>query len=176
MLAICASGCLQYCSAQDSLEHKALKERYEFTTWVGKTSTNYTHRITRWEPGFALIGATNLIARAWGRSGQGRMYWFTLLEKPSVRLHLRVHECNSVSDAHEAIMSYFLNCTSLHPLPLWSSHGLDIGDRSYLSRSGEASIIFARNNMFLILGVVQGDYSVTPLAERLDKQLKEYKP
>jgi hypothetical protein len=68
-----------------------------------------------------------------------------------------------------------MTSAAVQPFPLGASLGLDIGDRCYVI-DPKSSVVFARNNLFVLLDLVQGDYSVSGVAEQLDNQLKEDKP
>jgi hypothetical protein len=175
LLAMWAGGVAEWCPAQDSAAGEALKKLYGFETWVGRTKTNYAHSITGWEPDFGPIGATNVIARRLGRAEPITQYSFNLATNPGVKLQLRVRECASVSDAHRAIIAYFVNSAAVQPFPLGANLGVDIGDRCYVNPP-RSFVVFARNNVFVILDLVHGDYSVAGVAEQLDNQLKEHKP
>lgn len=154
-----------------------LKGRYGFTNWVGNTETNYSCLVTNWAPTFATFGVTNLISTqegTWANGSKDSAYFFHPTNKPDATVDLRVQERPGVTDAHNAMMELFGNCSAIQPFPLGTTNTVQVGDRCYLGYPTNAynRIFFVRNNVFLSVSANQTNCSVQATAEYLDNQLK----
>jgi hypothetical protein len=154
-----------------------LKGRYGFTNWVGNTETNYSCLVTNWVPTFATFGVTNLISTqegTWANGSKDSAYFFHPTNKPDATVDLRVQERPGVTDAHNAMMELFGNCSAIQPFPLGTTNTVKVGDRCYLGYPTNAynRIFFVRNNVFLSVSANQTNCSVQAIAEYLDNQLK----
>ncbi len=88
-------------------------------------------------------------------------------------VQIRIIECNSFSDAHEAIIDFMMS-SSLMKFPSCEEIGIDIGDICF-GGYGEilTGIIFARNNvMVYIRSVGKNDISIKEIAENIDSMIR----
>jgi len=154
-----------------------IKGRYGFTNWVGNTETNYSRLVTNWVPTFATFGVTNLISTqegAWANGIKDSAYFFHPTNNFEATVDLRVQERQGVTDAHNAMMETFGNCSAIQPFPLGMTNTVKVGDRCYLGYPTNAysHLFFVRNNVFLSVSADQTNCSVRAIAGNLDNELK----
>ena len=161
--------------AQEDEFVAALKEQYGFSVWVGNTKMEYAYFITNWIPSFISFGIIGFYIYEGGHNNE---YSFNMQNDSDVRVYVQIYECSGVSDAHEALMNEFGNCSAPHPFPLGSENGADIGDRCYLGYTNSASnsasnsaVVFVRNNVYVNVWASDSEYSVIAIAEALDAQI-----
>ena len=151
-----------------------IKALYGYTNWVGQTETHYSCLVSNWAPTFMALGVTNLIANQegqWDSGAKDSAYFFHPTNNPDSTVALRVQERPGVTNAHNAMMEVFGNCSAIQPFPLGP---VKVGDRCYLGYPTNAynSIFFVRNNVFLSVSANQTNCSVRAIVEDLDNQLK----
>jgi hypothetical protein len=137
--------------AQNADRMEDLQRRYDFVSWAGTTKGKYAGLLSNWTPDYTSIPMARFAARGEEqKKGNQREIRFAFhpADNPEVIVDVRILECESIMEAHRAMLQHFNNCAALHPLPLGSKFGLDLGDRCYTgySKSQPSSLVFVRNN------------------------------
>lgn len=154
----------------------AVKERYEFSTWAGKTK-GAAERVSR---GFLpraeqIQGYT--FERRVGIPGTSSQYtdYYRKQDNPAVRMAVTIYEYDSVLGAHERLVDLLAACTAPN-LPRAESQGLDLGDIAFSGHGEEPhALFFARQNVVVeVRSVGSTHVSVKELAEAIDRQIREY--
>jgi hypothetical protein len=152
-----------------AIEHR--NSLYRFGEWGGQTTARYDNLLTNWTPDFAALGVTNFLLRAegiWTNAQKAANYLWEDPTIPGVPIRLRTWEGNDVLSAHGALLDQSAIIADAEPLPLASTLGIDLGDRSYLEWGATDSFLFVRNNVLIYLS---GGPSALRLARLLDSQL-----
>lgn len=154
-----------------------LKKCYGFTNWVGSTETKYSCLVTNWVPNFTTLGVSNLISAqegTWYNGSKNSAYFFHPTNMPDATVDLRVQERPSVTEAHNAMMDVFSNCSAIQPFPIGATNTVKVGDRCYFGYPPNtySSIFCVRNNVFLTISADLTNCSVRAIAVDLDNQLK----
>jgi hypothetical protein len=94
-------------------------------------------------------------------------------EKEEELVQIRIFECNSSSNAHEAIIDFMMSA-SVPKFPNCEESGIDIGDVCFAGYGQiPTGIIFARDNvMVYIRSVGKNDISVKEIAEKIDSMIR----
>ncbi len=164
-----------------------IKESYGFDSWAGSISGEEHEFIWnffmngRESPGWNLAESMdygvekerNMTRYLWKKEKEEKEK-----EKEKEMLILvDVIETPSLLDSHEAVIDFISECQAPH-LPEGKSHGIDVGDISFLSH-GEpiSSILFARGNLALsVRSVGSVDVAVDEFAQNVDYYLSEKPP
>lgn len=159
----------------DDAYRDQVKENYEFSTWAGRTKAGDGNvRISGFQieagdlQGWKLEEKEDLPAS--GRHQRVTRYIHSpSRESTSQRYASTVYECNSVLDAHEALIDVVM--TYMAPqLPRCETKGLEAGDICFGSH-GEVnlSVIFARFNVLVqIQSTTLGPAPVNSFAAQVD--------
>jgi hypothetical protein len=161
-----------------------VKLNYEFSSWAGRTKAgNDNVRLAGFRIQSDDLQGWKLEEKedqpGTDRARQVVRYIFSSLREPGTqRFATKVYECNSVLDAHEALIDVVM--TYMAPkLPRCETTGLEVGDICFGSH-GEVnlSVIFARFNILVeIQSTTPGPISANELARSIDSLiLSRYEP
>ena len=159
----------------DDAYRNQVKQNYEFSTWAGRTKAGDDNaRLTDFRirsedlSGWKLDEQEELPGS--GRQQRVVRYIYSpLRDAGQQRFVTTVSECNSVLDAHEALIDVVM--TYMAPkLPRCETLGLEVGDICF-SSYGELnlSVFFARFNILVeIQSTTPGPASVNSFAAQVD--------
>lgn len=92
------------------------------------------------------------------------------------KFRIQVERAESCIDAWSSMLEQFSMFSAPHPFPLLSHDSCPIGDRAYRgwNSTSISSILFVRNNVFVLIRATDSGCSVLPLAELIDIQLLSF--
>jgi hypothetical protein len=164
-------------SATDDEQRRAVKDRYDFSGWAGKTRGDASGLIAKFLlPSNALVGWVRENKEEVAPFFRGRrtirLTYSPVAPNAGERALITVTECDSVLDSHESLIDTVM--TYMAPsLPRCESLGFEIGDVCFGCHGElQVAVIFARYNLLVgVDSIGAKSIAVSPLARDIDSFL-----
>lgn len=146
---------------------------YSASNWYGECEMNYATLVKRWSSQLlAPLQPAVYREQRECNGGVRHLFLFPSVEYTNQLFRLEVVCADSVERAHRTMLEYFSDCSAPQPFPAASHETGRVGDYCYFGYGKIwTSVMFVRNNVFVVLKSPTQSISVQRAAEAVDKEL-----
>lgn len=146
---------------------------YSASNWYGECEMNYATLVKRWSSQLpAPLQPAVYREQRECNGGVRHLFLFPSVEYTNQLFRLEVVCADSVERAHRTMLEYFSDCSAPQPFPAASHETGRVGDYCYFGYGKPwTSVMFVRNNVFVVLKSPTQSISVQREAEIIDKEL-----
>ena len=169
---VCSSQVCLAAVPQAEDRGQGIIERYHADDWCGKSRVCYSCLVKEWPEQLPAPMQAVSHERMDFASYKKELFFLADSENSNRVSRLEVHLAKSVKAAHRSMLTYFSTCAAPQPFPEATEQTGRVGDRCYFG-FGETwtSVMFVRNNVFVVLSSSGASFSVRKEAEVIDKEI-----